>query len=171
MQNLSLRQSRVLGLLKSETGADPIAEVICINPKTYSILLNSANVKTSAKGVQSSEKHKLRHTVFDQIHEGAITSVETVSCNIISRQNKLFTMQGVKKSLRKIDKKRHWVDANTSVAFGHPSIKRLDQEVQIPENVNKNNRNKRKTPSLDESFPIDLNFIKRRKIHNPVSLT
>ena len=40
-----------VGLLKSETGDNPISEVICLAPKCYSALLDDGAVKTQLKGL------------------------------------------------------------------------------------------------------------------------
>ena len=152
-----------LGLLKSETGAEVVAEAICLNPKTYSVLLNSDSNKMSAKGIQGSEKRKLTHKNFNDVHNGVVNSIKTVSTSITSRRNTLYSTKGCKNALIKLNRKRNWLDANKSLGFGHPSIKRPGTKDQTPKNSNII-RTKRKIVDLDDERSIDLTFRKCSKV-------
>ena len=111
-----------LGLLKSETGGIPIKETIYLSPKCYSILLDDGNIKNTAKGINKSEKIKLRHELYNKVHSGDSIPVKATCSNIRSNENNLYTMQMQKNALVKLDRKRYWDDHNKSYGYGHPAI-------------------------------------------------
>ena len=87
----SVENKGKLGLLKSETAEKALKEVICLSPKCYSIELESGYVKNTAKGVNRSEKIKLKHDTYRNIHDGVLKSQSSLCPTIISKQNKLYT--------------------------------------------------------------------------------
>ena len=79
--------------MKSETGGIPIKETICLSPKCYSILLDDGNVKNTAKGINRSEKNKLRHEIYSKVHSGESDRVTATCSNIRAIENNLYTIQ------------------------------------------------------------------------------
>ena len=59
----SVEKKGVLSLLKSEIGYIPICEVIALAPKCYSVLLDN-KVKSTVKGIDSSERLKIKHAYY-----------------------------------------------------------------------------------------------------------
>ena len=119
----------------------------------------------SAKGIQGSEKRKLTHKNYNDVHNGVVILIKTVSTSITSRRNTLYSTKGCKNALIKIDRKIHWWDGNKSVGFGHPSTKIPQTKDQTPQNSNKN-RTKHKFVDIDVDHPIDLTFRKCSKLIN-----
>ena len=58
-----------LGLLKSETGDNPISEVICLTPKCYCVLLEDGTVKNADKGINRSQKTNFKHDTYRDVHD------------------------------------------------------------------------------------------------------
>ena len=117
-----------LGLLKSETGDNPISEVICLAPKCYSVLLEDGTVKNTAKGVNRSQKANFRHDTYRDVHDGIVKEIRAPCATIRSIKNKLYTLTVVKKALSKMDRKRIWLNANKSVGYGHPKTNQFPKE-------------------------------------------
>jgi hypothetical protein len=118
-----------LGYLKNEVGSSAIKEVICLQPKCYSVLIDEGEcnrIKSTAKGVPFSKQHLLTHKKYNEIHS-QVKSIEKIKCtNIIKRKNKLLVKTHVKSALTKFDNKRYWLNAVESIAFGHPSLKHVN---------------------------------------------
>ena len=54
--------------MKSETGDNPISEVICLAPKCYSVLLENETVKNTVKSINRSQKANFRHETYRDVH-------------------------------------------------------------------------------------------------------
>ena len=171
-----------LGLLKSETGDLPIAEAVCLAPKAYSMLLNDNTVKNAAKGVNRSEKNKLKHEIYQQIHDGTLKEIQSVCPTIRSIENNLYTLQTKKHALVKLDRKRYWLDRENSVAYGHPSLKETEHEktnqilvTEIPNRhtysqINEANlfkkTTKRKRDDTENEIPLNLTYKRVKNVIN-----
>ena len=111
-----------LGLLKSETADVYPSEIICLQPKCYSILLHSDSTKSTAKGVPHRIQAKLRHDQYRDIHnQKCHTHFETIY-NIQAQACQLLIRRTVKNCLSKFETKRYYINACTSPAYGHPDI-------------------------------------------------
>ena len=165
-----------LGLLKSETADLAIKEAYCLAPKTYSVLLNDDNTKNTAKGVNRSEKNKLKHETYKKIHDGTLKEIQSICPTIRSIKNNLYTIETKKHALVKLDRKRFWIDRDTSVGYGHPSIKKLENNPteknsdtdSPPRNDIKpmTNKSKRKLDILDEETPLNLTYKRAKNVIN-----
>ena len=113
-----------LGLLKSETGSVHIKEFVCLSPKCYCIKLADSKLKSASKGTRKTEKEKISFEHYLKIHKSELLRYQAHDANIICKRNKLHTIARKKRALSKIEKKRVWVDANTSYAYGHPNVRR-----------------------------------------------
>ena len=85
-----------------------------------------------------SEKIKLKHDSYRNIHDGVLKSVSSLCPTIISKQNKLYTTCIEKHALVKMDRKRFWLDRENSVGYGHPIIESFNIEKPEAELVNVN---------------------------------
>ena len=94
-----------LCLLKSETGHIPINEMIALAPKCYSVQLDNNTVKSTAKGVNTSERMKLNHKYYSDVHDATIKDVYCHSSTIRTIDNKMYTLCSRKKTLAKQDQK------------------------------------------------------------------
>jgi hypothetical protein len=111
-----------LGLLKSETGSDYPNEIVCLQPKAYSILLNSDTVKSTAKGVKQNIQENLTHKLYKQIYmEEVFHHVETIY-NITSHHCQLQTTVMNKNCLSRLETKRYHVNGDCTLGYGHPDI-------------------------------------------------
>jgi hypothetical protein len=111
-----------LGLLKSETGYDYPNEIICLQPKAYSILLNSDIVKSTAKGVKQNIQENLTHELYKKIYMGEVSQHVESIYNITSHHCQLQTTVMRKNCLSKLETKRYHVNGNRTLAYGHPDI-------------------------------------------------
>ena len=144
-----------LGLLKSETGCLAIKEAICLAPKAYSILLEDSSTKNTAKGVNYNQKTQLRHDTYRQVHEGIMKNATATCNNIRSFNNDLYTVTTEKVALAKIERKRHWVDSETSLAYGHPDIP-VRQAVTVDSRPAQSQKRKHLTENGNE-YEMNLN--------------
>ena len=111
-------------MLKSATGHNPISEVICLAPKSYSVLLESGTVENTAKGINRYQK-KFTHETYSDVHDGIVKEI-CAPCSIVrSIRNKLYTLNAVNKALSKSGRKRFWLNPNESVGYGHPKINQV----------------------------------------------
>ena len=151
-----------LGLLKSETGSIPLKEAICLQPKCYSILLDNNSCKSTAKGVNRSSCKNLKHSVYNEIHEGIKSEISVDCVNIRCKKNKLYTVQTRKRALAKLDRKRWYVNGEKSLGFGHPDIPlQLGCENQC--NPKRNPKRKILETLADLHTDLTFNRAKREK--------
>ena len=125
-------------------------------------MLDDGATKSAAKGINKSEKVKLRHELYNKVHNGVSGRVMATCSNIRSIENNLYTMQMQKNALVKLDRKRHWVDRKKSYAYGHPEAKNTEK----PEKINKQSGMKRKMDQNDDPKNLDLTFKKTKKVRN-----
>ena len=112
----------MLGKLKSETGANLPVEVVCLAPKCYSIKLTNNDVKSANKGVPAGNQKELTHDKFLGIYRDEISLMKVKVTSIVSTHCNVRTKVQTKRCLSKIDDKRHYVDCNKTLAYGHPDI-------------------------------------------------
>ena len=112
-----------LGFLKSETGPIAIKEVIALQAKCYSILLDNDSSKRALKGIPGHiSKNDILHETYRDIYDRVQKSVFVKVTQIRSKNCELFTTRSEKCALRWFDNKRWYNGPNSSVAYGHPSI-------------------------------------------------
>ena len=116
----SSKNKKVLGKMKDEMAGAPIAEVVCLRPKMYSILRADEVVLKKAKGVKKNVvKKEIRH----EHHKETLFSgtEKTHSMNILrSEKHEIYGMRVTKTSLSPFDTKR-WIedDEVNTRAFGY----------------------------------------------------
>ena len=168
-----------LGLLKSETGSVHIKEFVCLSPKCYCIKLADSTIKSTCKGVRKSEREKICFERYLEIHNSKIKNHHAHDANIICKRNKLYTISRKKCALSKMEKKRVWVNANTSHAYGHPNVRRCgtkrkketlhqSKKVQVLDGfVLESSDNENNEINFGNELPIDLvGHISRRYVFN-----
>ena len=147
-----------LGLLKSETADIPIVEAICLAPKTYSVHLENDSIKNTAKGVNKTEKNKLRHEIYRDVHDGTTVKTQAICSTIRSFHNKLYTLKIKKNALVKIDRKRFWINREKSLAYDHPDAEKTRNIINVEKSK------KRKIEQCEEELPLDLTFKRVKNI-------
>ena len=119
-----------LGFLKSETGPIAIKEVIALQAKCYSILLNDDSTKKALKGIPVHiQKNKIMHETYRKVYDRVQKSVFVKVTQIRSKNCELFTTRTEKCAIRWFDNKRWYDGPNKSVAYGHPSIVRNPKQI------------------------------------------
>lgn len=143
-----------LGCLKSEVGAEHIAEAICLKPKTYSLQIHGRkDPALGTKGISNYEKKKLGHCDFQRVmnensvHRFTQTTLTTVKGEMCTVQYRN------KRGLSLYDDKRFYVDKFTTLGYGHPDIPPLDQQ----------NEHFPQDPSEDELVEEDIDMVREKK--------
>ena len=109
-----------IGKFKDESGGVRYMDWVFLRPKLYSLLTVDQKECNKAKGIIMSQA-KLTHTRYlDVLHDAQPQYVK--QRRIGSTNHQLFTYEGSKLALSSLDDKRHWLDDNTSVAYGHHVI-------------------------------------------------
>ena len=135
-----------IGLVKDECGGVPINEIILLQPKCYSVLIDKERNKLiqRAKGVQRAVlKNELEHVNYRNMYiqfgqvfhindrkrarqeneeeeEGQINPPLIKRMRRIgSQRHQIYTFETKKVALACRDNKRQWVSPNISYAFGH----------------------------------------------------
>ena len=111
-----------LGLFKSETAEIPIKEIIALQAKCYSVLLDNESIKSTAKGINTAKQMELKHDLYKKVYNSEILTYKVTTSNIVSHKMTLYTINMEKCALSKIDRKRYFIDKRNSYAFGHPNI-------------------------------------------------
>jgi len=98
-----------LGLLKSETGARLIKEVVILKPKMYSVLMEDDSYMTRSKGIPSCHQRVLTHQAFKDALNGDAS--RRVDCfNIRNVKGQICTTRVTKRTLSRFDDKRYYVE-------------------------------------------------------------
>ena len=145
-------------MLKSETADIPILEAVCLAPKTYSVLLDNEKAKNTAKGVNHSEKIKLKHDLYRQVHDGTLNNVTATCSNIRSKNNILYTLISKKAALVKVERKRYWLNAVDSVAFDHPSIKKASTTIAMNDKIYVEKQSVKRKHEDGGEYPLTLTY-------------
>ena len=123
-----------IGLLKSETGSCHISEIVCLQPKCYAIRLSDGSLKTACKGINRTVAGEIPFQTFLDVHNSIQYQHLTRNASIVSRKNQLSTVISKKRAFCKVDRKRYYLDAETSVAYGHPDIPKRSVKRKVTEN-------------------------------------
>ena len=145
-----------LGYVKIETSSTPIKEVIALQAKCYSVLQADDECKKAAKGVNNGVQRYLKHSMYRDIHYAINDEVTMSMVNIRCRNNKLITIRNRKRALSRIDRKRFWINAVKSLAFGHPDI--CEYQDKSTDGVNMQRIVKRKFKQASEDMTSNLTF-------------
>ena len=126
----------VLGKVKSEVGPTPISEVVCLAPKSYSVLLDDGKIKSTCKGIKKNVQKNFHHDMYRDILNGVMKPNHVNVNDIRSSKNALQTVATTKRALTPRDIKRYHVSKEKSYGYGHPAIAKIHDETQV-ENIPK----------------------------------
>ena len=124
----------------------------------------------------------MKHEIYQKIHDGTLKEIQSVCPTIRSIENNLYTLQTKKHALVKLDRKRYWIDRENSVGYGHPSIKKTENEqdkkisvAEIPNlhmysqenesDLSKKNT-KRKIYDVEDEIPLNLTYKRAKNVIN-----
>ena len=126
------------GFFKDETAGVLIVEFVGLRAKMYSILMENANVKDAAKGVDAYVKeHCLSHEDYKESLFNDVVQ-RRVICRIAQEDHILHTVESEKVCLRSYNDKKYITrDGNefTSYSFGHYHINRMQELEQMSEYI------------------------------------
>jgi hypothetical protein len=115
----SERHKAQLGCIKDEVEGEKLVEAVLLKPKCYSMQTASGRVcKKRAKGIQYCVKNRIPHEKFVQVYrlqEELVRSTRRFETN----NHVVSTIRQQKWALSCLDTKRAWLDANTSLPYGH----------------------------------------------------
>jgi hypothetical protein len=115
----SARYKAKLGCIKDEVEGEKIIEAVLLKPKCYSMQTASGKVcKKRAKGIQYCVKNRIPHEKFVQVQRLQEELVRSTR-RFETSNHVVSTIQQQKWALSCMDTKRAWVDANTSLPYGH----------------------------------------------------
>ena len=94
----------------------------------YSVMTEDpSEAKKKAKGVQKRlVKSVLTHENYKEVYESG-RSIRSAGNKLVSKKHEIRTVRMNKTSLSLFCNKRYWLDANTSLAYGHYVIPELDE--------------------------------------------
>ena len=125
----STKYASQIGKFKDESGgATKFIDAVFLRPKLYSLLTHESSKNVvKAKGVNVKQAG-LHHQEYVDVLMGCSSSNRYVKqARIGSSKHQLYTMSYTKLALSCTDDKRHWIDWNTSLAYGHH---RLQQHIR-----------------------------------------
>jgi hypothetical protein len=117
----STKLTNQIGKFKDESGGTgAFLDWVFLRAKLYSMLQEGAVTVSKAKGVSLKQTALTHRNYIDQLESSVPTFVK--QRRIGSANHQLFTYESSKIALSAQDDKRHWVDANDSVAYGHHTL-------------------------------------------------
>jgi hypothetical protein len=118
----SVRHKAQLGCIKDEVEGEKLVEAVLLKPKCYSMKTASGKVsKKRAKGIQYCVKERISHEKFVQVFREQDELVRSTR-RFESTNHIVNTIRVNKWALSCMDTKRAWIDANTSLPYGHYSL-------------------------------------------------
>ena len=115
---------KVLGMFKDEVNGKIITRFIGLKPKSYAFTTHGEDEEhKKSKGVV---KHKVKKELTYQNYHEALhqNKKHEITYNFIrSKTHQIYSMSQVKQSLSNYENKRYYVDAFSSIPYGHYSIK------------------------------------------------
>ena len=115
---------KVLGMFKDECSAKIITKFIALKPKSYAFTIQGEDDEhKKSKGVV---RHKVKKELsYQDYHEALFQNKKhEIPYNFIrSRNHQLFSMSQVKQRLSNFENKRHYLDAFTSLPYGHYKLR------------------------------------------------
>ena len=107
----------MIGKYKDESkGQIEYKEGIFLRPKSYALKTQGKSVM-KCKGINLKQTNILFESYLKAYENGCATMVEQE--RIGTKNHQLMTITTKKKALDPFDDKRHWLDENKSVAYGH----------------------------------------------------
>ena len=171
-EHYSERFKGVLGKVKSETGSIGIVDIVCLQPKNYSIYLNNKNTKAASKGVPLCKQNELTHEIYKQIYNGEMKTKKVTINSVRSTKLKIVTEKFEKLSLTNKEKKRFWISGNKSYGYDFP-VERMEtfdpdiSRVNVPSSKKQNiKRVFKERGECSGSVGFNLNAKKLKKIEN-----
>lgn len=125
----STANKKKLGFFKDETNGDPVAEVVAVRAKMYSVLTKSGIQKNTGKGIKKCILKKTGHDKYKKClqHESDpknFVQRETMTF-IRSNTHNVTTETTVKQTLTPYDDKKYVLrDGNHQLSYGHWRIKK-----------------------------------------------
>ena len=115
--------TKVLGMFKDEVNGKIITQFIGLKPKSYAFTIHGEDDEhKKSKGVVKHKVKKNCHIRTTTKHYFKTKKHEITYNFIRSRNHQLFSMSQVKQSLSNYENKRLYIDAFTSLPYGHYSI-------------------------------------------------
>ena len=111
----------VVGLFKDESEGVGFLEWIFLRPKCYSLLWADLSEKIKAKGITTKGTEINHQSYLDIYNDGTTLTVQQQ--RIISKNHAVYTSISNKKALQCFDDKRFWTGPNSSVPYGHRTIR------------------------------------------------
>ena len=124
--NYDASNKKVLGKFKDELSSKIMTHFIGLKPKSYAFKVqgDKKEYKKSKGVVKGKVNTELNYDMYERTLNGEIKP--TVKFNTIrSKNHHIFSINQTKFALSNFENKRHWLDTNLSLPYGHYSIRDL----------------------------------------------
>ena len=124
--NYDASNKKVLGKFKDELSSKIMTHFIGLKPKSYAFKAqgDKKEYKKSKGVVKGKVNTELNYDMYERTLNGEIKP--TVKFNTIrSKNHHIFSINQTKFALSNFENKRHWLDTNLSLPYGHYSIRDL----------------------------------------------
>ena len=124
--NYDASNKKVLGKFKDELSSKIMTHFIGLKPKSYAFKVqgDKKEYKKSKGVVKGKVNTELNYDMYERTLNGEIKP--TVRFNTIrSKNHHIFSINQTKFALSNFENKRHWLDTNLSLPYGHYSIRDL----------------------------------------------
>ena len=124
--NYDASNKKVLGKFKDELSSKIMTHFIGLKPKSYAFKVqgDKKEYKKSKGVVKGKVNTELNYDMYERTLNGEIKP--TVKFNTIrSKNHHIFSINQTKFALGNFENKRHWLDTNLSLPYGHYSIRDL----------------------------------------------
>ena len=124
--NYDASNKKVLGKFKDELSSKIMTHFIGLKPKSYAFKVqgDKKEYKKSKGVVKGKVNTELNYDMYERTLNGEIKP--TVRFNTIRTKNHhIFSINQTKFALSNFENKRHWLDTNLSLPYGHYSIRDL----------------------------------------------
>ena len=120
----SNRLANVVGKFKDESGgAQSFLDAVFLRPKLYSILYANSSPTMKNKGVNMRQCSLTHDDYLKELHnDDDDEQLYVKQFRIGSTNHQLYSFNTHKLALSRLDDKRHWLDLNRSLAYGHYSL-------------------------------------------------
>ena len=107
-----------IGKIKDENKGNPFYEWVFLRPKCYSLRSDKETMRSKGITLKGSS---VNFQTYKNIYESNST-LSIDQTRFVSKQHQMYTTTVKKKALQCTDDKRHWINGNNSVAYGHYSL-------------------------------------------------
>ena len=124
--NYDASNKKVLGKFKDELSSKIMTHFIGLKPKSYAFKVqgDKKEYKKSKGVVKGKVNTELNYDMYERTLNGEIKP--TVKFNTLrSKNHHIFSKNQTKFALSNFENKRHWLDTNLSLPYGHYSIRDL----------------------------------------------